>query len=64
MYFINIILPLSNYFLSFTDNILAIMVNEELLEKKSNEYKKWLYGPLSPNNTGCFKSLWTSLLST
>ena len=34
-YFTNIILPLRNYFLSFTDNVLTFMVNEEVLKKKS-----------------------------
>ena len=43
MYFIKIIVPLSNYFLSFTDNVLTFMVNEDLLKKKVKNTKMLQY---------------------
>ena len=49
MYFIKIIVPLSNYLLSFTDNVLTFIVNERLIEKKSEEYKN---ASILENKTG------------
>ena len=43
MFFIKIIVPLSNY-LSFTDNVLTFMVNEDLyIEKKVKNTKMLQY---------------------
>ena len=43
MYFIKIIVPLSNYFLSFPDNVLTFMVNEDLLKKQAKNTKMFQY---------------------